>query len=216
MKRLVGFFTVLAVLMVLALPVLGDGQETCPEGDGWVKVDNLDGQSYTYDVPEGFEVTNNCFKAGADGKSYDDEGNKLDSALVFGSGSTVNNTTVFNQNGKLRDISHASFLLVAIEEEEEEEETPTTTIPEEPSTTLPPVEPPTTIEVTPIPPITEDPDETTTTTVAPPTPSTIVEPPAADQPVELPFTGIKDWLAFPAGLFLLAGYGLIRRSKEMS
>lgn len=152
MRRLLGALSGLVLIAGLALPVLANGQDTCPEGDGWVKVDGLDGQTYTFDVPEGFEVTDNCFKAGND--------------LMFGSGSTVENTTVFNQNGKLRDISHASFLLVEIEEEEEPT---TTTVPEETTTTEPEESTSTTL-----------PEETTTTTVLETTTT------VADDPTEIP------------------------------
>ncbi|MFC5730324.1 MULTISPECIES: hypothetical protein [Nocardioides] len=71
--------------------------DVCPDGDGWDKVDGLSGTSYTYTPPEGFTVTQNCYKAST--------------TVRFGSGPTVT-STVKNKNGKVQDLSHASFLLV--------------------------------------------------------------------------------------------------------
>lgn len=84
-------------------------QETCPGGDGWVKVDNLDGLTYTYDVAEGMEVTDNCYKHA----TY----------VHYGTGDTV---TADEHCGwewtgrglkwvcKAHELSHASFYLVPV------------------------------------------------------------------------------------------------------
>lgn len=112
--------------LVLSLPLLfvgvavANGQETCPEGDGWVKVDGLSGLIYTFDVPEGYEVADNCYKAST--------------TVVYGSGDTVE-SSVWNKDDcpgargcNLQELSHASFRLVKIdnppEEEPEEPEQP--------------------------------------------------------------------------------------------
>jgi hypothetical protein len=75
--------------------------DTCPEGNGWVKVEGLSGLTYTYTPPEGFTVAANCFKVG----SHDP---------VYGSGPVVTNGTLTNANGQLQDLSHASFQLVPV------------------------------------------------------------------------------------------------------
>lgn len=95
MRRLTVATTMFMVL-ALAVPALGT-QETCPEGDGWVKVNGLTGETFTFDVPDGYRVDENCYKAGT--------------RVVFGSGPTVT-SFVTNQNGKIQDLSHASFRLV--------------------------------------------------------------------------------------------------------
>lgn len=193
-----------AFIMLVAVPASanGNGQDTCPEGDGWVKYDDLDGLTFTIpeeDIPEGYVVTENCFKAA--------------NTLVFGTGPTVTNETVVNQNGKLQDISHASFLLVQVT---------TTSGPTTTEATTTTVEDTTTTTV----------DETTTTTTQgsatttrPENPTTTVNSPtttspartASTQPEELPFTGIPMGLVVGAGaLSVLAGVGALlasRRSK---
>jgi hypothetical protein len=83
-----------------------NGQETCPKtGNGWVKVDDLSGLTYTFtDIPYGYEVTDNCYKAGT--------------SVVYGSGPTVT-STVWNKEGctkvgrgcNYQELSHASFKL---------------------------------------------------------------------------------------------------------
>ena len=88
----------------------------CPNEthEGWIKKDNLTGLTYTLpssDIPSGYEVTDNCMKAGNN--------------LLYGVGATVINTSIFNNPGgtvctaprvpqrgcNLEDISHASFKL---------------------------------------------------------------------------------------------------------
>ena len=183
----------------LALSV---GQETCPEGNGWVKVDDLSGTTYTYTPPAGFTVTDNCYKAST--------------SVVFGSGPTVT-STVTNQNGQVQELSHASFLLVPITTTTEPPSDTTTTT--TPSTSSPTT---TTILTTSTPPSTLPSSTTTTepntdsttsttlapTTTAPTTPSTSTGPSDPDdtRPERLPFTGVDGrLLAGIASLLLAAG-----------
>lgn len=204
LKKFAGLVT-LAFVAVLLVPVAGlatgGGQDTCPEGNGWVKVDGLSGLSYTYTPPEGYTVSQNCMKVG----SHDP---------VIGSGPTVTNSTLFNSPGNLpngavctapgvpvngcalQNISHASFLLVPVGTTTVPEETTTvpeetTTVPEE-TTTVP--EETTTVpeETTTVPDGTTIPEEPTT---VPEEPTTVPETPRqvpstiVDTPSELPFTG---------------------------
>jgi hypothetical protein len=58
-------------LLVLALllfqpsnSVIAQGQEVCPNsGNGWIKIDNLNGYSFTYTADEGYFVAESCYKA---------------------------------------------------------------------------------------------------------------------------------------------------------
>lgn len=107
MKR--GIIAVLAALGILltavtmgaAPPASAAGQETCPKDAPWVKVDGLSGTSFTYTPPAGYTVADNCYKAST--------------AVHYGSGQTVT-STVTNHNGKVQNLSHASFKLVEIED----------------------------------------------------------------------------------------------------
>jgi len=88
--------------------------DVCPEGGDWVKKESLSGLTYTFtEIPDGYEVTENCYKAST--------------TVVYGSGVSVQ-STVFNSPGKppavctapgvpdngcsLQELSHASFKLV--------------------------------------------------------------------------------------------------------
>lgn len=94
--------------MLFSGQVFGTHQETCPEGNGWVKVDDLDGHNYTYPTPEGYQVTDNCYKHST--------------FVHFGFGDTVTTDThnichpVFWWicNDRRFELSHASFLLEEI------------------------------------------------------------------------------------------------------
>lgn len=87
------------------------GQETCPNSAPWVKVDDLDGHSYTYTPPEGYTVTDNCYKH----STY----------VHFGSGDTVETDSHWECNPwwnckwKKYELSHASFKLEKVETEPE-------------------------------------------------------------------------------------------------
>jgi hypothetical protein len=194
--------------------VTSQGQETCPitsfdsETGGWVKVDDLDGFSYTFTaIPDGFEVTQNCYKRAT--------------IVVYGTGPTVTSPDRF-------EISHASFFLVPIEVPDDT--TTTTEAPE--STTTTTVDTSTTTSTTTEPPTdtttsTSVPEETTSTTV---TTTTVPQSSTTTTPVcdeshptwdedsglcELPFTGFSDVLPwFVAGAILgLIGVGLLQAGR---
>lgn len=90
------------------------GQETCPDGDGWVKVDDLSDYSFTY-VPDGdYIITDNCYKHA----TY----------VHFGTGDTVEADEhcswewvgwQLKYKCKTHELSHASFKLEKVEEEPE-------------------------------------------------------------------------------------------------
>jgi hypothetical protein len=119
MKKLL--LSLLALPLVIGSVAMATGQETCPEGGEWVKVDNLSGLTYTHQVSEGFKITENCYKAGT--------------TVVYGSGATVT-STVWNKEGcpdehgcNYKELSHASFKIVKDDKPEEPEEPE---VPEEP------------------------------------------------------------------------------------
>ena len=107
---------ILAVLAIFVwrVAIVDAKQETCPKDNGWTKVDDLSGFTYTFTVPEGYEVTDNCYKAATD--------------VVYGSGDTVTAEDKY-------ELSHASFKLV-----EKEEPEPPVEPPVEPE--IPPVDEP--------------------------------------------------------------------------
>src|SRR3990167_990532 len=92
---------VATVLPASAAPL--QTQTTCPEGGGWVKVDDLDGFAYTYTPPAGYTVTDNCYKH----STY----------VHYGSGPTVtadwHALTRFPWFRRY-ELSHASFLIEPI------------------------------------------------------------------------------------------------------
>lgn len=108
MKRIVlsSFGLLVGLMLVFSsfAPVLanGNGQETCPSGDGWDKVDGLSGTSYTYTAPAGKEIVAWCYKAATTVNSGD---------VVPPASSYTVTSTVTNQNGQVQDLSHASFKL---------------------------------------------------------------------------------------------------------
>lgn len=159
MRKLVLVMTFGLLVGLLAIgPASAAAADVCPDGDGWVKYEGLDGLSFTIpeeDIPEGYEVTENCMKVG----SHDP---------VFGSGTTVENTTLTNQNGKLQDISHASFLL---------QQVTTTTVDDTTTTTLDDTTTTTVDEST-----TTTVDESTTTTVDESTTTTACSRPSECEP----------------------------------
>ena len=99
---------VLIGLIFFAFTNRAGATETCPNtGDGWVKVDDLDGHTYTYAPKDGYEVTDNCYKHAT--------------SVHFGTGDTV--TTDVHEvctKKKCRDfrpeLSHASFKLEKLPE----------------------------------------------------------------------------------------------------
>lgn len=105
MKKIILSLVILAGVIWSFDALVGAKQETCPKDAPWTKVDGLSGFTYTFDVPEGYEVTDNCYKASTD--------------VVYGSGDTVEAQDKY-------ELSHASFKLVEVEQPEQPEE------PEEP------------------------------------------------------------------------------------
>jgi hypothetical protein len=108
MKKL-GFSVLLLALILVLVPAafaapvqVGNAvANVCPEGDGWVKVDGLSGYEYTYTPPEGYVVTDNCYKH----STY----------VHYGSGSTVEADWHWLIWRYVRhELSHASFLLVPV------------------------------------------------------------------------------------------------------
>lgn len=105
------FFTVLGalsmafalLLSVVNVPVMANGQETCPDGGDWEKKDGLSGTSYNYDAPTGKLIVEWCYKSST--------------TVNYGSvnppqASVSITSTVKNDNNKVQDISHASFRLI--------------------------------------------------------------------------------------------------------
>ena len=86
-----------ATALILMNPVFAQGQETCPAGGDWVKVEGLSGDEFTYTAPEGKLIAETCYKAGTE--------------LEFNTISPPRKTvTVISTVGF--DLSHASFKLV--------------------------------------------------------------------------------------------------------
>lgn len=114
---LAGLVLLVTGLTAFMSPAGANGQEVCPEGDGWTNHIQVDAQSYTHTAPEGYSITENCYKAST--------------TVVIGFGPTVK-STVWNKEGcpdtngcNYQDISHASFLLVKDEPEPTCETDPT-------------------------------------------------------------------------------------------
>jgi hypothetical protein len=116
-KRMEKMKKVLAVMLVFvfalaavgsstyAVSASGGGQQTCPSGGDWTKVDGLSGTSYTFNAPNGYLVAETCYKAST--------------TVVYGAvnppaGSATVTSSVTNQNGNVQDLSHASFRLVTV------------------------------------------------------------------------------------------------------
>ena len=101
-----------AILMsALAFSVLygnvtAQGQDTCPDGGEWVKVDGINQQNYEYTAPEGYVIIETCYKAGTE----------LVTETIDPPQTTITLTSeVENPEGNaFQDISHASFRLQAI------------------------------------------------------------------------------------------------------
>lgn len=89
------------------------GQDTCPDGGEWTKVDNLSGFTYTFTAPAGAIITDNCYKAGT--SVVYGEGNTVTSG-VFNSprGVTCTAVGVPHQACNYQELSHASFRVIGI------------------------------------------------------------------------------------------------------
>ncbi len=114
MKRFVFSFLSIFLGLVLVLAsfvpvqarnVVENGQETCPSGGDWHKVDGLSGYEFTFNAPEGFLVAEWCYKAATKVVRGDVEPPAASVTVV---------STVTNQNGELQELSHASFRVVPI------------------------------------------------------------------------------------------------------
>ena len=81
-------------------------QETCNEGNGWVKVDGLSGTVFTYTAPDGYLVAETCYKASTT-VIYDTIAPPQQVVTVV--------SEVYNQNEQVQELSHASFLLVVVD-----------------------------------------------------------------------------------------------------
>ena len=194
MKVLPNVFTMLgavsvAIAMLLSmvnLPV--QASETCPSGDGWVKIEGLKGTSFTYEAKDGKLIKEWCYKAGSDNGPGGVESGVLEIPVPS---YTVTSTFWNPPKTNLLDLSHASFLLV---DAPPPPNTPTPTdIPEEtPTPTDVPQETPTPTDIpqeTPTP--TDVPQETPTPTDVPqetPTPTDVPQetPTPTDVPGETP------------------------------
>jgi len=108
MKKLALLLT-LVLLLVIGVSVAYAAPEqsadltanVCPNGGDWVKVDDLDGYTYTYTPPPGFTVTDNCYKHAT--------------SVHYGNGPTVEADWHWKIWRYVRyELSHASFLLVPV------------------------------------------------------------------------------------------------------
>ena len=91
---------------------------TCPEGDGWEKIEPLSGTSYTYTALEGKLITESCYKVGDHAPVSQSYTPALSSVTVtstlFNSPSGVICTApgVPHNGCEIQELSHASFKLV--------------------------------------------------------------------------------------------------------
>lgn len=102
-KWILVLLTIILLGLFFIKSVEATGQETCPNSEPWVKVDNLDGFSYTFTPPSGYHVTDNCYKH----STY----------VHYGTGDTVTADYHWECNPwwncrlKHYELSHASFKL---------------------------------------------------------------------------------------------------------
>ena len=120
---------IISLFVVVAVGMYGTGTVSaqaavCPEGNDWIKVDNLSGLSYTFtNIPDGYKVTDNCYKAAT--------------SVVYGSGATVTSAVFNSPQGitctapglphpgcNLQDLSHASFRLEKITNPDDPQDDP--------------------------------------------------------------------------------------------
>ncbi len=199
MKKLLALIVLLVLctgIVLVTEKVTAQGQDTCPQGNGWVKVDDLSGYSYTFDAPEGTLIVESCYKAST--------------TVVFETynppqESVTITSTVINPGGQIAELSHASFKLVVKPTATPPiEETPTATPPvEETPTATPPVEE----TPTATPPVEETPTATPpveeTPTATPPVEET---PRATETPGEI-ITTVQTGGGGIAPLLILLGFG---------
>ncbi|MDD4382126.1 MAG: hypothetical protein PHE21_02155 [Candidatus Dojkabacteria bacterium] len=145
MKKIFFILFVISLLVFPSIKVKAQ-QETCPEGGDWVKVDGLTGLTYEYTAPEGYVVSQSCYKAATSVvyQSYIPPTSPITiTSEVFNSpgGETCTAPGVPVEGCSLQDLSHASFYLVLeiIDPTEEPTEDPTEDPTEEPTSTPTPV-----------------------------------------------------------------------------
>jgi hypothetical protein len=78
------------------------GQETCPDGGGWLKIEPIDALTYEYTAPDGQLIAEVCYKASTEVIYID-----IEDAASYEFVSTVT-----NKNGELQEISHVSVRLI--------------------------------------------------------------------------------------------------------
>ena len=126
---MVEMILLLAILLLLAVSVAeaSGGQQVCPQGGGWVKVDGLDDPSYFYTAPDGSLVAEFCYKAGTSVVFHDVEPpqGSVTVQSEIPAGGPFGWFCLFSPgSGFCKDLSHASFRLV---QESQDEPTPTPT-----------------------------------------------------------------------------------------
>jgi hypothetical protein len=84
-----------------AIPAGATGQDTCPDGGGWTKIEPIDALTYTYNAPSGQLITEVCYKAANDVIITD----------IADAASYEFVSTVENDNEELQEISHVSVKL---------------------------------------------------------------------------------------------------------
>ena len=142
--------TVLALAMVLVSAFgftarVSAQADVCPDGGDWVKVNDIDAQSYTYNAPAGKLIYQTCYKAGTS-VVYDPPGN---GSFDPGVASIKVTSRVWNPTeNNYQDISHASFRLTNIPTPTQP--TPTQPTPTQPTPTQPTPAQPTPTQPTPV------------------------------------------------------------------
>jgi hypothetical protein len=140
------YITLLAFAMVLVSAFgftarVSAQADVCPSGGDWVKFNDIDALSYTYNAPAGKLIVESCYKAGTTLRyaSYNPgvTSIKLDSDVL---NPTDNN---------FQDISHASFRLADPPTPTPTQPTPTQPTPSEPTPTQPTPTQPTPTQPTP-------------------------------------------------------------------
>lgn len=128
---------IFSAFYVMQNNVSAQGQETCPQTGDWVKVDNINAQSYEYTAPEGKQIVETCYKASTT-LVYKDIEPPLTEVKI--------ESKVLNpEENAYHNISHASFRL----EDISETPTPTSTFTSTPTVTFTPT--PTQTQETPTP-----------------------------------------------------------------
>ena len=165
---MISLLLIAVTTLLLMEPVFAQGQETCPNSGGWIKIDGLSGTSFTYTAPEGKLISETCYKAGT-------------SVIYKTISPPQKSVTVTSTVG--HDLSHASFRLV---NEPDPSPTPTDEPTPSPTPTDEPTPSPTpTDEPTPNPTPTDEPTPSPTPTDEPtPSPTPTDEPTPSPTPTD--------------------------------